>query len=105
MKYIELKDLTPGDDIILAWKDDITQRYYPFNAKVKKGKQIVFEDLTKSDEIMLYIEFFHIIKGFDSNNNIIIEIGVFDTIEECIKWCNFENKIMSNKYYEEDEEL
>ncbi len=98
MKYIELKDLYPGEELILAWKDDVTQRYYPFNVKVKKGKQIVFEDLTEPDEIISYVEFHHTIKGFDSNNNIIIEIGVFDTIEECIKWCNFENKLNSDDY-------
>lgn len=95
MKYIELKDLTPGDDIILAWKDDYLNQYYPFNAKVRKGTQIVFEDLDEPDEIISYVEFHHTIKGFDINNNMLIEVGVFDSLEECKGWCDFENKIMN----------
>lgn len=98
MKYIELKDLRPGQEIILALKDDYLNQYYPFNVKVKKGKQIVFEDLAEPDEIISYVEFFHVTKGFDINNNKIVEIGVFDTIEECQKWCDFENKINSDDY-------
>ena len=105
MKYIELKDLRQGQELILAWKDDYTQKYCPFNVKVKKGEKIVFEDLEEPDEIISYVEFHHIIKGFDINNNILIEIGVFDSIEECQRWCDFENKINSEEYYEEDDEL
>ena len=95
MKYIELKDLRPGQELILAWKDDYLNQYYPFKVKVKKGEKIVFEDLIESDEIISYVEFHHVIKGFDINNNILIEIGVFDSTEECKKWCDFENKIIS----------
>ncbi len=98
MKYIELKDLRPGQELILAWKDDYLNRYYPFNVKVEKGEKIVFEDLTEPDEIISYIEFFHLVKGFDINGNIVIEMGVFDSLEECITWCNFENKINSDNY-------
>lgn len=98
MKYIELKDLTPGQEIILAWKDDYLNQYYPFNVKVEKGKKIVFEDLDEPDEIISYVEFHYLTKGFDLNNNKIIEIGVFDTVEECQKWCDFENKINSDNY-------
>ena len=36
-----------------------------------------------------------VIKGFDINSNKLIEIGLFDNIEECQKWCDFENKINS----------
>ena len=36
MKYIELKDLCPGQELILAWKDDYLEQYYPFNVKVEK---------------------------------------------------------------------
>ena len=98
MKYIELKGLRPGQELILAWKDDVMQRYYPFNVKVEKGKQIVFEDLTEPDEIISYVEFHHTIKGFDINNKILIEIGVFDSLEECQRWCDFENKVNSDDY-------
>lgn len=105
MKYIELKDLIPGQKLILALKDDYLKKYYPFKVKVKKGEKIVFEDLDEPDEIISYIEFHHVIKGFDINNNILIEIGVFDNTEECQKWCDFENKINSDEYYKEDDEL
>lgn len=98
MKYIELKDLRPGQELILAWKDDYLNQYYPFNVKVEKGKKIVFEDLAEPDEIISYVEFHHTIKGFDINNNIVIEMGIFDNIEECQKWCDFENKIISNDF-------
>ena len=95
MTYIELKDLNAGDSLILARKNDCVNQYYPFEVKVKKDKHIVFEDLDEPDEIISYIEFHHIIKGFDINNNKIIEIGVFDSTEECQKWCDFENEIMN----------
>ena len=65
MKYIELKDLRPGQELILAWKDDYLNQYYPFKVKVEKGKKIVFEDLDEPDEIISYVEFHHAIKGFD----------------------------------------
>ena len=105
MKYIEIKDLTPGDNIILAWADGYLHQYYPFKVKVEKGEKIVFEDLDEPDEIISYVEFHHTIKGFDINGNKIIEIGVFDNMEECKKWCDFENKIISEEYYEKDDEL
>lgn len=98
MKYIELKDLRPGQELILAFKDDYLNKYYPFKVKVEKGKKIVFEDLEEPDEIISYIEFFHLVKGFDINNNKIVEMGVFDNIEECQKWCDFENKINSEDF-------
>lgn len=100
MKYIELKDLLPGQKLILAWKDDYLNKYFPFKVKVKKYEKIVFEDLNEPDEIISYIEFYHVIKGFDINSNKLIEIGLFDNIEECQKWCDFENKINSEEYYE-----
>lgn len=98
MKYIELKDLRPGQKLILAWKDDYLNQYYPFKVKVKKSEKIVFEDLDEPDEIISYVEFHHTIKGYDINNNKLIEIGIFDNIEECQKWCDFENKINSEDY-------
>ena len=104
MKYIELKDLLPGQKLILAWKDDYLNQYCPFKVKVEKGEKIVFEDLDEPDEIISYVEFHHTIKGFDINNNILIEMGVFDSIEECKKWCDFENKINSEEYYEEEDD-
>lgn len=104
MKYIELKDLRPGQELILAWNDNYLKKYYSFKVKVEKCEKIVFEDLEEPDEIISYVEFHHVIKGFDINNNKIIEIGVFDNIEECKRWCDFENKINSEEY-EEDTEL
>ena len=98
MKHNELKDLRPGQELILAWKDDYLNKYYPFKVKVEKGEKIVFEDLDEPDEIISYVEFHHTIKGFDINNNKLIEIGVFDSIEECQKWCDFENKINSDDF-------
>ena len=98
MKYIELKDLRPGQELILAWKDSYLNQYYPFKVKVKKDKKIVFEDLMEPDEIISYVEFHHTIKGFDINNNIVVEMGVFDNLKECQKWCDFENKINSENY-------
>lgn len=98
MKYIELKDLLPGQELILAWKDDYLNQYYPFKVKVEKGEKIVFEDLDEPDEIISYVEFFHLVKGFDINGNKVIEMGVFDSLDKCKRWCDFENKINSNDY-------
>ena len=105
MKYIELKDLIPGQELILAFKDDYLKKYYPCNVKVKKCEKIVFEDIFEPYDRISYVEFFHSIKGFDINNNILIEMGVFNNTEECQKWCDFEIKINLEEYYEENEEL
>ena len=95
MKYIELKDLTPGDNLILAFKDlGYNNKYYPFEVKVEKGINIIFIDIEEPDEIISYHEFHHLKKGIDINGNTVIELGVFDNMDECKKWCDFENKLI-----------
>ena len=90
MKYIELKDLEQGANIVLAWKDD-EGKWWPHEVEVHKEKGIKFYDIDKCIPIPL-MEFFKSFKGMDKYQNKIFEVAVFDSINECQNWCDRENK-------------
>jgi len=92
MKFIELKDITNGYEFVVAWKD-----YYdywrPIKVKIKKFKKIEIINLENNDLISI-MDIIHSKKGKDINNKLIIEIGIFNSLEECQKICDFENRIL-----------
>lgn len=92
MKCVEFRELEAGKDIILAWRDgdDI---YHPFHVITKKGTpRVRLTDINDKNNYIAFDEFFHTIKGYDKNG-IVKELWVFDNVEECQKWCDFENEI------------
>lgn len=91
MKFVELKDLNQGDNIILAWRDD--DYWWPYNVIVRKEKSIEFYDVDEQDLSISLREFFKLDKGKDIFDNQIFEVVVFDSVNECQDWCNFENSI------------
>ena len=92
MKFIELKDLNIRDKLIVAVKKD--SEYCPYIVKVVKDTYWIYFQNLNFKSINLDIKnFFHLYKGVDINKQKVYEIGVFDSIEECQKWCDFENEI------------
>lgn len=92
MKYIELKDLDQGDNVILAWRDN-DDYWWPYNVIVRKEKDIEFYDVDEQDLPIPLTEFFKLNKGKDIFGNRVFEVAVFDSVDECQNWCDFENII------------
>lgn len=61
MKFIELKDLNQGDNIILAWRDD-DNYWWPYNVIVRKEKVLSFMILMNKICQFLLINFSTYIK-------------------------------------------
>lgn len=90
MKFIELKDLNQGDNIILAWRDD-HEYWWPYEVEVHKEKGVEFYDVYEQDLSIPLREFFTLYKDIFGNR--IFEVVVFDSVDECQNYCNFENNM------------
>ena len=98
MKFTEIKDLEAGDNIVITYID-ITDNYWdPYIVTVKKDGP----EITLIDPDLKHISFsigncYHLIKGKDINDHVMIDLAVFDNITEAYNWCK-ENNEFNKKY-------
>ena len=89
MKQIELKDI--GYNKMIVALKSLNGTFQPIVVKVKKiGARIWFVD---SENYYHITELMNFVKGVDINGKLVRELLVFDSVEECQKWCDFENEI------------
>jgi len=88
MNNIEIKDLESGKQYIVVHIENNT--CIPYIVKCLKLKDILFLSNNKKYTIDY---FFHENRGIDFYGNRFILLNCWDSIDECNKWCEFENKI------------